>query len=691
MIALILKEWRENIKWVPLPGLAILVVVLIDRPAAPMLDVTGAFFFCLTGVVFGAALGFLQIFFEGHGERRSLLLHRPLGPSRIFLAKALAGVGLYLLALAIPFVCLESWYATPGKLSAPYHWRTGLPWLADILSGLVYYFAGMLTAQREARWYGSRGLAVAAAFLSSYLVWTVPEFWQALVAIGFFGLFVSVAAWGSFCAGGAYAQQPRVAKAALSMTLLAGFLIISALGKQMIGEWFDSGFSWNYIVDRNGRQAAMPYIDGRGPIGPWIDLQGHALPDLNRSEDADIHAPGAFMEAPLFSSYRNFSRFYVECSNDSKPSEERWFYDQVQGCLVGYDMMLHYYLGSVGPNGFTPAGGQPGEHFQGELRYFNGRWGAGQIQLLAFPRRVYAVNLAQRTIRTLFTPSAGDTVAMARNVGDRSIKWEGVVVTTEKSLQFLTREGRPVVCLPRVHDCYGYLVALLKLQNPERYSAWYRPYPFALFVGPEESRTEPFHLHEYDSGARELAHRSDPQLPYPAASYAKALFGLVTPMGEAATLVGTSRFLRSQGRSQRSIHQTVLLSYLDNIGYFIPGTSRYEETPNGLVPGYIALILFSAAASALGCLLLARRYAFSRARSIGWALAGFCFGWVGFVLMIAIQEWPARIACPKCRKLRIVTRDTCEYCGALNAMPARDGTEIFEPIAATQQAALIEG
>jgi hypothetical protein len=146
MRSLIWKEWRENFKWVPLPGLVILLVFLIDKPDEPMPDLMDTYFFCLTAVGFGAALGFLQIFFESHGDKRSLLLHRPLSSSHIFLAKAVAGVGLYLLALGIPFACLESWYATPGNMAAPYHWRTGLPWLADILSGLVYYFAGMLTA-----------------------------------------------------------------------------------------------------------------------------------------------------------------------------------------------------------------------------------------------------------------------------------------------------------------------------------------------------------------------------------------------------------------------------------------------------------------------------------------------------------------------------------------------------------------
>ena len=272
--------------------------------------------------------------------------------------KALAGVSLYVLALGIPFVCLESWYATPGHIPAPYHWRTGLPWLADILSGLVFYFAGMLTAQRKARWYGSRCLPLAGAFFCSYLVWALPEFWQALVAIGIMGSFMGLAAWGSFCAGGDYVPQRYFARAALSMTFLAGLLIMSVMGKQMIGERFDPGFVWDYIVDHKGREAAMLNVLGVGRIGPWIDLEGHELPDLNRSIDYPIMLAQAcfHMDADNFWSYRNSGRFYVECINDSKPGNERWYYDQAKGRLVGHDVYYHQFLGSFGPDGFAPAG-----------------------------------------------------------------------------------------------------------------------------------------------------------------------------------------------------------------------------------------------------------------------------------------------------------------------------------------------
>ena len=60
------------------------------------------------------------------------------------------------------------------------------------------------------------------------------------------------------------------------------------------------------------------------------------------------------------------------------------------------------------------------------------------------------------------------------------------------------------------------------------------------------------------------------------------------------------------------------------------------------------------------------------------------------VLMLVLQELPARVSCPECRKLRVVTREECEHCGALHAAPAADGTEIFEPMAATPVAALVE-
>jgi hypothetical protein len=639
--------------------------------------------------VSGAALGFAQVFFEAHGDKRYLLMHRPLSPSRIFLAKVSAGFVLYVVALGIPFLCLESWLATPGRMPAPYHWRMSLPWLADILSGLVYYFAGMLVAQRDVRWYGSRGLALAAAFFCSYLLWALPEFWQALVAIAVIGSCMGLAAWGCFCAGGAYSSQPRLAKAALATTFLAGLLIASVLGKQMIGEWLDSGMEWEYNRDRQGRVLMAPFKETIGAIGPWIDLNGETPADLKgKVLDSRNQAPSAGMETPLHSSYRNSGRFYVECTNDSKPDDEIWYFDQSKRRLFGFDDVMHQSLGSFGPDAFTAPGRQQGESFPGELIYRSTRWQAVSQKFLAFPEVVYLVNFYERTLRTFFTPIAGEAVTFARWWNDPVDRQRLLaVVSTDKSVYFLTEDGSPVVSIPRDSENHTLLIVGVldkvaqasspaALKQPSHYFVWYHPLPRLL--EPQDYRTASSYIFDYDAAGWLVNVQTVPPPPFPIAPYAEALFGLATPMSEAAAIVGASRYLRSQSRSQGSKHAPLLLDYLENSRFYIPGTAWFEATPVGLIPGYIAMIFLSATASALGCFLLARRNTFSQASCMGWALAGFFFGWVGFAMMLAVQEWPARIACPKCRKHRVVNRDRCEHCGAPHSAPVPDGTEIFE-------------
>src|SRR5262249_17510928 len=148
-----------------------------------------------------------------------------------------------------------------------------------------------------ARWYASRGLGLAAAFLGTVLVWSLPEFWQALVAILIIGTPVAVAAWGSFITGGAYAPQPRIAKAALAVTLLSGLLVVSFIGKLMIGHVVYSGYvSYGYTLDRQGRVLLVPWKEGVGPIGSVTDLEGRVPPDLqgkrlDRNLIDEIEAP----------------------------------------------------------------------------------------------------------------------------------------------------------------------------------------------------------------------------------------------------------------------------------------------------------------------------------------------------------------------------------------------------------------
>jgi hypothetical protein len=682
MKPLIWKEFRENFKWAALVVLLLGGITILQGPPTLLKFMKQEFLLpvSLFAAGCGAALGFLQVFFESRGDRRALLLHRPMSPSRIFLGKAVVGVGLYLLALGIPLAWSVAWAATPGHYAAPFRWRMALPWLADILTGVVYYFAGMLLAQREARWYGSRGLGLAAAFLCSFLVWALPEFGQALLAIGILGSLLAVAAWGSFLTGGAYAPQPRLAKAALATTFLLGLLSLSVGGKVAIGAWFDSDTRYRYTLDREGR--VLVVRTEHGAITSVTDLEGRqpqalAGKPLETSALTEFEAPFSGSLWPSFRSYRNLGRLSVWYGNESRPGSELWYYVPDQGRLLGYDAPSKRLIGSIGPDGFIPPGQQPRQRFQGEPSHASFLYDAGPAAYLDLSGCVSTVNFARRTVRTLFTPAEGETLQGTLQWKDEKRKRTRAFVLTDRSVHLVEESGAPVFTAPLACDREEYgLVHVGRLEDPERFVVWYEP---SWYLWADAGKSMPSYLVEYDAAGREIARRTLPPRPLPPPPYIQALFGLVSPLVETSVLVGGTQDAISGARSVggREVRPLLLL-LLFTAQYFIPGVGWEARADGGVVLAFATLSLLSAAACALGCFLLARRYAFSRARRIGWALCGLLFGWVGLLLMFALQEWPARVGCPGCRKRRVVSRDACEHCGAPHAAPAPDGTEIFE-------------
>ena len=98
------------------------------------------------------------------------------------------------------------------------------------------------------------------------------------------------------------------------------------------------------------------------------------------------------------------------------------------------------------------------------------------------------------------------------------------------------------------------------------------------------------------------------------------------------------------------------------------------------------LLLLSWAGAVLVCLpvgwWLGRRYQFSLAAQAGWAVFHLLCGVPGLLAFLSVQEWPAREACPNCKRLRVVDRAQCEHCGADFAPPEKTGTEVFAPLVA---------
>jgi hypothetical protein len=75
---------------------------------------------------------------------------------------------------------------------------------------------------------------------------------------------------------------------------------------------------------------------------------------------------------------------------------------------------------------------------------------------------------------------------------------------------------------------------------------------------------------------------------------------------------------------------------------------------------------------------LGTRFAFSRSERAVWLVATLLGGVPAVLTLLALRAWPARMACAACERRRVVTRETCEHCGAAFVPPPADGTEIFE-------------
>jgi hypothetical protein len=538
-------------------------------------------------------------------------------------------------------------------------------------------------------------------------VWLLPEFGHALVVIVLLGGAVAVAAWGSFVAGGAYAPQPRLAKVALAVTFLVGLSALSFTGKVLLGVWLWREAYSSYILDRQGR--VLVVHQGNGRIRSVTDLEGQVPPEL-QGKWLDDHALKEIqgsggkvrdMSGPRIRSYRSRGRFVAEFGNNSKPGHQEWWYVHDQGRLLGYDKDSRQFVGSYGPDGFCPPNEPARDRFQGELLSgFSLSYVCWAADYLTFADRVYAVDFYQRTVRTLFVPPAGETAVWASRWRDdnEAVKRAGVV--TDKAVYVLDESGARVFSAPWACDREKYrLQVVSQLHDSQRYRVQFNP---LWYLDLETLETLPGYMVEYDAAGRETTrwtlparpqitgHFANPLLALAEPSYRQVGFGLVTPPAEAALLVSTTQDLFSDFRSSQGREMGLPLQFLvQTTTLFIPGAGWNMRIDSGMTFGFTTLMVLSAAVCGLACFLLARRHSIAPARCLGWALCGLLFGPTGLLLMLALQDWPVRIACHNCHQPRLVMTERCEHCGGAHALLTPDGTEIFEATATNQQAALV--
>lgn len=674
--AMIWKEARENLKWAVLGLLAMaagLAYVLADgsyvNEGSPLVSETLLVVTTVGGAAIALLLALAQVLPEKRPDQWAFLVHRPVSRTWLFFAKAVTGLGLYALAVGVPFACAVAWVATPGHVPAPFDRGMILPGLADLLAGVGYYFAGMVVGLREARWYGSRVLAVGLAVLCSFVVVFAPEFGHALLAIVVGVAILGTAAWGSFLAAGHYAPQPRLAKAALGTALFVGIILGGGPGVVAVSamlpqppqpDWVYT----HYALDRDGRvlrftrttQQLVSVTDpGGDPVSGYagIDLQTFQT-RLAEPAEATLWFDADRRLFAVLNSYRRPERFYFRMPS---PPVAPWYYVHRQRYLVGYDVNATR-IGYLTPAGFHPGPAAPADRFEGQV-FTSWLWTPNAM--LAFPSGAFKPDVAARRLDRAFVPPPGERLVAAATAFPPPVapfqpnfnpKPAFDVFATTAAVHVHAPDGRPLFSTPLEHgaaDGFAQL-GVSRQDEADRFYLWYYGPWYAT-----RGRAVPQRVTELTAAGEVVARHELPPVP---------------PLARPAAAPAASMLVGAASPSVGLATATVLLA-------------RFNGEPPGRVLGDpdTRTAMLAALVSGLACaavtLGLARRYTFGRRAGVGWAVGNVLLGPAGVLTMLALRGWPTRETCPACGRRRVVGRERCPRCAAAPEPPPLDGTEIF--------------
>lgn len=670
------KDLRENFK-IALIGLAIFSLLLIDayqgstgslrnllghngsvlvsslQPLLTRLLLTEAAFFC---AIFGAGLGWLQTRNEAHRDLWAFLIHRPVSRTAIFQAKSAAGLCLYVSGAGLPLLVLVLVVQMPGHVAAPFEWPMVLPLLAIFLTGVSFYFAGLLTGLRQARWFGSRCFGLGWAILAVAAAFTVSEFWQSLLMTMLTVVILAVAVWGAYQSGGFYRGQSMMGKLALVLAVMAGSSVTLFVAVGLTVMLAVQPFTHNsrpyeyYQMTRDGNIYKETMQDNE--LKAIVDLDGHPLMDsktgrpMERREFELNQAVGVMVDSRLNNphlydySYLKVMRFF----NLWNVVNKKLWYVNNDGKLVGYDGVTRKFLGTLEPHALD--GTVVNEKFLPPPRqydyYYRSYYEDSPTRPLATAGTVYQIDLKARTVKPIYSVTNDDEIGGFDEGGFAN----QIVITTRKTIRLLKADGESILELPYTPAFVEYpqiSISYLGTNNTDYYK---NAKNFAVKFYPD------YRLNE-KSGWKMPEH---------------------------------ILWITADNQVSRSLDLPVLRQ--PDIGESWPEKVATALAPPALViPSEKHLFKFESLLSCafdLVCVVigwrLTQRYHFSTGAKAGWIILILLLGIPGLLTFLCVQEWPVRETCPNCRKLRVIDREICEYCAAEFAPPEKNGTEIFEPL-----------
>ena len=673
MKALIQKELRENQK-AALLGLLIFSVLVLATylssiaTLARLLDGNGtvdvsvlqpllsssllaeAAFFC---GIFGAVLGWLQSRNEAHRDLWAFLIHRPVTRTEIFWGKTIAGLCLYAGGAGLPVAILVAVARTPGHVAAPFEWAMALPLAAIFLTGVPWYFAGLLTGLRQARWYASRGFGLVLALLGSVCVFNLAEFWQALILIAVAAMILATAVWGAYQSGGYYRGQPVSGRLALIVAMTAGcggalFAGAGLLFNLVLNPWSNPSYvSSNYQMTPDGSIYKVTMRVNPQVSFEIVDLDGNPLLDPKTGQKMTLEefrkryvGGGTIVAGREYQgNFLNQERFFNLWSTTDKAL---WYLDR-HGSLNGYGARTRRYAGSLNPQG-NPGGSriEPFLRREDSGNYFM----SPDRRLIATARVLYQVDFKARALQPVFSVTNEDEICGfwgfvgSMYVGDVNDQTRSLFLATKSAVRLLDPEGRSVFAVPHPGSVEYPQVQVWFLRPTNGGTA-----NFAVWFWPDNEMNA-------NSGWKMPIH--------------------VVWIGSGQTVARSADlpFLR----------MSEIRSWPDELAETLLPPPAHLQFDKNIYSPWNAVSCALALISAGIAWWLARRHNASIVAGLGWTLFVFLLGIAGLLTLLCVQEWPAREPCPNCKKLRAVDRELCEHCQSPFSPPAKNGTEIFAPL-----------
>ena len=687
MKAMLWKELRENLKWAVLAMFVLGLAEFYGLTQASNYDYDSSATLCrpafLMSTTFGCAtvgfiLGLIQILPEKRRDQWAALLHRPVPRATIFQGKACAGLLLYLLATLLPFLACVWYVATPGNFPLPFVRGMMRPGIADILAGMMYYFAALFVGLRNGAWYGTRAFGLPAAVIGTLLVVATPYFTMALGGAVFLTLALFLAGRGTILTNGRLRDQSALGRSAIVTVVLFGVcaLVVFVMGSASM---FLGGAGYrlggHYEIDVDGRPLKISSNVNESST-TVTDLAGNVVQDkrfvsgsrynymLQFTEVTSSIGEPRFADAEpdgIIAEYRGSSTYVGSAAGDYDNGAERWYYLPGERCFVGYHIKTNQRIGAIGQDGFRPGfepvaplakpGFDPAEQVEAFVR---------------FGETVYHSDFDQRKLPPIFSQPGTKLfgVAPLRSSQDQTLALDWAAVALRDKMLVLDRTGAVRATLPYHQDTdrWGRLELAVK-PGRERFFLYYLP---TLGGDYQELERMPSYLEEMDAKGTLLNTYTLPAIPtvtapesWPTLAFENVAGGLVPPAFVAVVLASEKiHALYEPGIKGRPV-------------------SSKSDGQNLIHEIGIRMTIGSLIFAGL-TLLWCRRMHFSWRRAWSWTAFVLAFNFIGLITFRLVADWPVRLPCPQCNRNRPVEDDLCPHCGAEWPKPVGHGTEIFD-------------